>query len=152
MAGVCLYTARLDDPRRKGPAIGLYTHHLDSYGLFYDDPIVLNDRQASVAVHGVDYHNARHGADRIRLSLLAVDTHGYTSAAMAVAKLLGFDLCVRLRNLAERMLYLPASIELPEQLHPPAELRSRSLAARKRTGSRATFIPLAHLLGSKLRA
>jgi hypothetical protein len=71
-----LYTARLD-PRRKGPAMGVYTHYLDSYGLFYDDPVVLNDRQAPVAVHGVEYHNARRGEDRIRLSLLAVDTHGY---------------------------------------------------------------------------
>jgi TnpA family transposase len=35
---------------------------------------------------------------------------------MTVAKLLGFDLCVRLRNLAERMLYLPAGIELPDLL------------------------------------
>jgi hypothetical protein len=66
-----LYTARLD-PRRKGPAMGVYTHYLDSYGLFYDDPVVLNDRQAPVAVHGVEYHNARRGEDRLRLSLLAV--------------------------------------------------------------------------------
>jgi hypothetical protein len=110
-----LYTDRLD-PRRKGPAMGVYTHYLDSYGLFYDDPVVLNDRQAPLAVHGVEYHNARRGEDRIRLSLLAVDTHGYTNAAMTVAKLLGFDLCVRLRNLAERMLYLPAGIELPDLL------------------------------------
>ncbi len=43
-------------------------------------------------------------------SLLAVDTHGYTNAALAVSKLLGFDLCVRLRNLAERMLYVPSAI------------------------------------------
>ncbi len=124
-----LYTARLD-PRRKGPAMGVYTHYLDSYGLFYDDPVVLNDRQAPVAVHGVEYHNARRGEDRIRLSLLAVDTHGYTNAAMTVAKLLGFDLCVRLRNLAERMLYLPAGIELPDLLRRvktgmPASARSR---------------------------
>ncbi|MGE3345891.1 MAG: Tn3 family transposase [Ramlibacter sp.] len=110
-----LYTARLD-PRRKGPAMGVYTHYLDSYGLFYDQPVVLNDRQAAAAVHGVHAHNAGGGEDRIRLSLLAVDTHGYTNAAMAVAKLLGFDLCVRLRNLAERMLYLPSSIALPEAL------------------------------------
>jgi TnpA family transposase len=110
-----LFTSRLD-PRRKGPAMGLYTHHLDSYGLFYDQPVVLNDRQAAAAVHGVHAHNAARGEDRVRLSLLAVDTHGYTNAAMAVAKLLGFDLCVRLRNLAERMLYLPSSISLPEPL------------------------------------
>lgn len=111
-----LYTARLD-PRRKGPAMGIYTHYLNSYGLFHDQPIVLNDRQASAAVHGVEAHNAgRRVGDQVQLSLLAVDTHGYTNAAMAVAKLLGFDLCVRLRNLAERMLYLPSTITVPEAL------------------------------------
>jgi TnpA family transposase len=110
-----LYTARIE-PRRKGPAMGVYTHYLDSYGLFYDQPVVLNDRQAPVAVHGVEAHNAERGEDRLRLSLLAVDTHGYTNAALAVAKLLGFDLCVRLRNLAERMLYLPSAIALPQAL------------------------------------
>src|SRR4051794_13475373 len=70
--------------------MGVYTHYLNSYGLFYDQPIVLNDRQAPAAVHGVEAHNAgRRGGDQVQLSLLAVDTHGYTNAAMAVAKLLG---------------------------------------------------------------
>ena len=48
------------------------------------------------------------------MSLLAVDTHGYTNAAMALAKGLNFDLCPRLRNLAERKLYLPAEFKVPE--------------------------------------
>lgn len=33
-----------------------------------------------------------------------------------MAKLLGFDLCPQLRDIAERRLYLPRSIELPEHL------------------------------------
>lgn len=110
-----LYNARLD-PRRRTPAVGVYSHVMSSYGLFYDQPIVLNERQAPAAVHGVESHNNTLGADGIRLSLLAVDTHGYTNVAMAVAKLLGFDLCVRLQNLAERKLYLPRSLERPENL------------------------------------
>ncbi|MDQ6680137.1 MAG: Tn3 family transposase [Pseudomonadota bacterium] len=122
-----LYTARLD-PRRKSPAMGVYTHYLDSYGLFYDQPVVLNERQAAAAVHGVEAYNAKCSEDRLRLSLLAVDTHGYTNAAMAVAKLLGFDLCVRLRNLAERMLHLPAGIALPDAL---ARLKTGRVSERK---------------------
>ncbi len=35
---------------------------------------------------------------------------------MTVAKLLGFDLCPRLRDLAERRLYLPRAVDLPENL------------------------------------
>lgn len=54
--------------------------------------------------------------DRIRLEILAVDTHGYTNVAMAVAKLLGFDLCPRLRELSERKLYLPRRLDTPEEL------------------------------------
>lgn len=109
-----LYSARLE-PRRRTAAMGIYTHVMGSYGVFYDQPIVLNERQAGAAVHGVEAYNAQ-GAEGIRLSLLAVDTHGYTNVAMALAKLLGFDLCVRLQNVAERKLFLPRAVALPAAL------------------------------------
>jgi hypothetical protein len=69
-----LWTARAD-PRRRTYAAGIYTHVLDQWGIVYDQPIVLNERQAGVAIEGVEQHNR--SEDRIRLSLLAVDTHGY---------------------------------------------------------------------------
>ncbi|QNK67157.1 Tn3 family transposase [Variovorax sp. PAMC26660] len=106
-----LWNARVD-PRRRTFAVGIYTHILDRWGISYDQPIVHNERQAGVAVNGVEQHNR--SQDRIRLSLLAVDTHGYTNPAMAVAKLLGFDLCPRLRDLSERKLHLPTGFEAPE--------------------------------------
>ena len=68
-----LWSARTD-PRRRTYAAGIYTHVLDSWGIVYDQPIVLNDRQAGVAIEGVERYNR--SDDRIRLSLLAVDTHG----------------------------------------------------------------------------
>jgi hypothetical protein len=108
-----LWSARVD-PRRRTYAAGIYTHLLDRWGIVYDQPIVLNERQAGVAIEGVEQHNR--SQDRIRLSLLAVDTHGYTNGAMAVAKLLGFDLCPRLRDLAERKLYLPAGFAVPQNI------------------------------------
>ena len=67
-----------------------------------------------VAIEGIEQHNS--AADRIRISLLAVDTHGYTNPAMAISKLLGFDLCPRLRDLAERKLYLPRGFTVPDGL------------------------------------
>lgn len=109
-----LYNARVD-PRRRTFAVGLYTHVLESYGVIYDQPIVHNERQSSAALEGVEQYNAR-SEESMRLSLLAVDTHGYTYVGMTVAKLLGFDLCPQLRDMAERRLYLPRSIELPENL------------------------------------
>jgi TnpA family transposase len=108
-----LWTARVD-PRRRTYAAGLYTHVRDRWGLFYDQPVVLNERQAGVAVEGVEQHNR--AEDRIRISLLAVDTHGVTNVAMAAAKLLGFDLCPRLRDLRERKLFVPRGWPVPESL------------------------------------
>ncbi len=108
-----LWTARVD-PRRRTYAAGMYTHVRDRWGLFYDQPIVLNERQAGVAVEGVEQHNR--SEDRIRVSLLAVDTHGVTNVAMALAKLLGFDLCPRLRDLSERKLFVPRGWTVPDSL------------------------------------
>ena len=99
-----LWNARVD-PRRRTYAAGLYTHVLDRYGIVYDQPIVLNERQAGAAIAGVEHYNRE---QQERLSMVAVDTHGYTHAGMAGAKLLGFDLCPRLRALAERKLYVPS--------------------------------------------
>ena len=107
-----LYNARVD-PRRRTFAAGIYTHVLDRYGVIYDQPIVLNERQGGAAVEGVERHNTD-GAERVRLSLLAVDTHGYTNATMTIAKLLGFDLCPQLRNLTERKLHLPQGAKVPD--------------------------------------
>ena len=71
---------------------------------------------AELGIADVDAAGGANGC-QLKLSLLAVDTHGYTKCAMAVAKLLQFDLCVRLRNLSERMLYLPPLMEeLPQAL------------------------------------
>lgn len=50
---------------------------------------------------------------------------------MAIAKLLGFDLCPRLRDLAERNLYLPRVFSIPEGLE-PATVRRVSLTAIER--------------------
>jgi TnpA family transposase len=125
-----LWNARVD-PRRRTYAAGIYTHVRDRWGIVYDQPIVLNERQAGVAIEGVEQHNNDKAEDRIRLSLLAVDTHGYTNVAMAIAKLLGFDLCPRLRDLAERKLYLPRVFSVPEGLE-AVTVRRVSLTAIER--------------------
>jgi len=106
-----LWSARTD-PRRRTYAAGIYTHVLDRWGIVYDQPIVLNERQAGVAIEGVERHNR--SDDRIQLSLLAVDTHINSSSGMSVAKLLGFDLCPRLQDLSERKLFLPPGFAVPE--------------------------------------
>jgi hypothetical protein len=96
-----LFYARVD-PRRRTHAVGMYTHVLDQHGIVYNQPIVLNERQAGAAIEGTIRHNDNR--DDGGLSRLSVDTHGYTNVGMAVSKLLGFDLCPRLRSLSERKL------------------------------------------------
>ncbi|WP_404303340.1 Tn3 family transposase [Alicycliphilus denitrificans] len=109
-----LFNARVD-PRRHTFAVGIYTHILNNYGIFYDQPIVLNTRQAAVAVHGAHWYNKNQPEDK-RLAWLAVDTHGYTNVAMATAKLSGFDLCPQLSRLSERKLMLLHGMKIPENL------------------------------------
>ncbi len=49
-------------------------------------------------------------------SQLAVDTHGYTDFAMALARLLGFDLCPRLKELKQRHLFVPRGMNIPVEI------------------------------------
>ena len=61
-------------------------------GIVYAQPIVLNERQA--------------GAD--------INTY----FAMALARLLRFDLCPRLKELKQRHLYVPCGFDLAETVKP----------------------------------
>ena len=104
-----LWAARLD-PRRRTTSIGTYTHILDQWAIAWDQPILLNTRQAGAAIEGALRHT---GIER-----LAVDTHGYTHFAAGIGKALGIDLCVRPSGLADRKLYLPRGFAVPEALAP----------------------------------
>src|ERR1017187_1245441 len=97
-----------NDPRRQTPSIGIYSHVRDRWGISYAQPIVLNERQAGAAIEGVVRD------ERLETAQLAVDTHGYV--AMAIAKLLGFDLCPRLKALKDRHLFLPRGTAIPESV------------------------------------
>jgi TnpA family transposase len=83
----------------------------DRWGIFYDQPIVLNERQAGVAIEGVIRQSSTDD-----VAMLAVDTHGYTDFAMSHSRLLGFDLCPRLAHLRDRRLYLPVDFLVPADL------------------------------------
>ena len=52
-----LWNARVD-PRRRTYAAGLCTHVRDCWGIVYDQPIVLNERQAGVASEGIEQHSS----------------------------------------------------------------------------------------------
>ena len=95
-----IWNARVD-PKRRTHGIGTYTTVLDQWGILYDQPLPLLQRQAGAAIEGVV-------RQRITpISRLAVDTHGYTDLAQGLAKLLGFDLCPRQHDMREQWLYMP---------------------------------------------
>ena len=104
-----LWSARRD-PSRKTASIGMYTHVLNQWPIIYHQPIVLGTRQAGAAIEGAVRQ------DRIDLDWLAVDTHGYTDAAMCFARFQTFDLCPQLSNLRERRLTVPKGLKIPESL------------------------------------
>ena len=98
------------DPRRQTASIGVYSHVRDRWGIFHAQPIVLTERQAGAAIEGVVRQ------ERVEVSQLAVDTHGYTDFAMALSRLLGFDLCPRLRELRQRHLFVPRGMKIPVEI------------------------------------
>lgn len=105
-----IWVARLD-PKRNVPSVGTYTHMADFWSVIYDQPIILNERQAGAALEGAIRQR------EVDLDRLAVDTHGYTEFAMAIAKLDGFALCPRLKRASERRLYIPSRMRnIPEAL------------------------------------
>ena len=103
------------EPRRGTRAIGTYSHILDQWPIIYDQAIVLNQRQAGVAIEGVLQQQIA------ELQRLAVDTHGFTHFAMGLAKVMGFDLCPRLAGFSGRKLYLPRGVVVPARLEPIVE-------------------------------
>jgi len=110
-----LWNARVD-PRRRTYAMGIYSHVLDQWGIIYDQPRVLHQRQAGAAIEGVVRQTAAAKVER-----LAVDTHGYTDVGMAIGKLLGLDLWPRLSHLRDRRLHVPRGLSVPAVLAPVVE-------------------------------
>ena len=70
------------DPRRRTRSIGMYTHVRDRWGIFYDQPILLNRRQAGAAIEGVIRQDSIDDVTQI-----AVDTHGFRNGSCTWSRL-----------------------------------------------------------------
>ncbi len=99
------------DPRRRTASIGIYSHKKDGWGIIHDQPILLKERQAGAAIEGAVRQVATQD-----VAQLAVDTHGYTDFAIAMAKLLRFDLCPVLEHMRDRHLHVPIGHMVPEEV------------------------------------
>jgi TnpA family transposase len=105
-----LWLARVD-PRHRRYSVGTYTHLLDQWGIIYDQPYVLGNRQVGAAIEGAVRQEVSD-----RLAKLAVDTHGFSRFGMAASKLLKKDLCPRLQNLKDRRIHVPRGFAVPKEL------------------------------------
>lgn len=112
-----LYSARLE-PRKRVPATGMYSHILDRYAMVYDQPMIINRRQAGHAIEGALRQQTT------EVELVSVDTHGYTHFGMGISKLMRLDLCPRLKDLKERRLIVPTGTKVPECLLPVTDFIS----------------------------
>jgi hypothetical protein len=116
------------DPRRQTASIGVHSHVQDRWGIFHAQPIVLNEHQAGAAIEGVIRQ------ERIETSQLAVDTHGFTDIALGLSRLLGFDLCPRLRELKQRHLFAHWGLSSPRR-SPRCAWPAWTRRSSKRTGT-----------------
>jgi transposase-like protein len=82
---------------------------------------------------------ARTALHRLPIERLAVDTHMFTHFTMAQAKLLGFDLCPRLADLADRKLDEPRDFAVPAELEAIARPKVSPSCAGARTSTNATW-------------
>jgi hypothetical protein len=91
MSGRLLHAVRMVPPllwRHLGERFGVAAPDLASLRAMYRRAPTLIEHPGA-AIEGVIRH------EEIDITQLAVDTHGHTDFAMALAKLLGFDLCPR---------------------------------------------------------
>ncbi|WP_425468216.1 Tn3 family transposase [Paraburkholderia guartelaensis] len=106
------------DSRRRTASVGIYAHLRDRWGIFYDQPILLSERQAGPAIEGVIRQESTED-----VAQLASDSHVFTNFAMALAQALGFDLCPGLSHLRDRRLHVPVGHTVPEELLSVTDLR-----------------------------
>jgi TnpA family transposase len=84
------------------PGVLFYTHISDQYTPFYTKVIAANARDATHVLDGLLYHESD-----LRIEEHYTDTAGFTDHVFALCHLLGFRFAPRIRDLADKRLYVP---------------------------------------------
>jgi TnpA family transposase len=84
------------------PGVLFYTHISDQYTPFYSKVIAANARDATYVLDGLLYHESD-----LRIEEHYTDTAGFTDHVFALCHLLGFRFAPRIRDLADKRLYVP---------------------------------------------
>jgi TnpA family transposase len=84
------------------PSVTFYTHVSDQYAPFHTKVINATVRDATHVLDGLLYHESD-----LRIEEHYTDTAGFTDHVFALCHLLGFRFAPRIRDLADKRLYVP---------------------------------------------
>jgi TnpA family transposase len=84
------------------PGVTFYTHVSDQYAPFHTEVINATVRDATHVLDGLLYHESE-----LRIEEHYTDTAGFTDHVFALCHLLGFRFAPRIRDLADKRLYVP---------------------------------------------
>jgi TnpA family transposase len=84
------------------PGVLFYTHVSDQYAPFHTKVINATVRDATHVLDGLLYHESD-----LKIEEHYTDTAGFTDHVFALCHLLGFRFAPRIRDLADRRLYVP---------------------------------------------
>lgn len=84
------------------PSVMLYTHISDRYAPFHSRVINANLREATFVLDGLLYHESD-----LRIEEHYTDTAGFTDHVFGLCHLLGYRFAPRIRDLADKKLFLP---------------------------------------------
>jgi TnpA family transposase len=90
-----------------------YTHVSDQYAPFHTQVINATVRDATYVLDGLLYHEAD-----LKIEEHYTDTAGFTDHVFGLMHLLGFRFAPRIRDLADRRLYIPGSAKQYPTLSP----------------------------------
>ena len=86
------------------PGVQFYTHISDQYAPFHTKVINATVRDATHVLDGLLYHESD-----LRIAEHYTDTAGFTDHVFALMQLLGYRFAPRIRDLADRRLYIPGA-------------------------------------------
>ena len=84
------------------PGVQFYTHISDQYAPFHTKVITVGVRDATYVLDGLLYHESD-----LRIEEHYTDTSGFTDHVFALMHLLGYRFAPRIRDLADKRLYVP---------------------------------------------
>jgi TnpA family transposase len=100
--GHCESTGRVNPKYGSEPGVQFYTHISDQYAPFHTRVINVGIRDATYVLDGLLYHESD-----LRIQEHYTDTSGFTDHVFALTHLLGFRFAPRIRDLADKRLYIP---------------------------------------------